>query len=106
MKKIIALLSVSTVAVFLCSGSGDLSAQEKKKPATSSKTGTIELVESKDGKYRFSVRNSEGKYLAGSPVGHETEKEAREAAEELRSVIANAKYVSKKAETKKDKGDK
>jgi uncharacterized protein YegP (UPF0339 family) len=95
MKKIIGLVSVAAVALFLSSGSGELLAQGKKSAA---KTGTIELVESRDGKFRFSVRDSEGKYLAGSPVGHATEKEAREAAESLRTVIATAKFVSKKSE--------
>ena len=65
---------------------------------SSAKAGTIELVESKDGKFRFSVRDADGKYLAGSPVGHATEKEAKEAAEKLREVIVTAKYVSKKSE--------
>ncbi|MFT3879427.1 MAG: hypothetical protein QM703_07185 [Gemmatales bacterium] len=103
MKKIIGLLSVGAVAIFLTSGSGEALAQGKK----SSKQGTIELVESKDGKFRFSVRDGDGKYLAGSPVGHATEKEAREAAEALKTVIATAKYVSKKSdnmESEKGKG--
>lgn len=95
MKKL-ALLAAAVAALYLFSGNLELSAQGKK---GSTKQGTIELVESRDGKYRFSVRDSEGKYLAGSPVGHATEKEAREAAEELRSVIATAKFVSKKSDS-------
>lgn len=101
MKKFVAAMALSTLLV--TSGYVSLIAQGKKSgdKSASGKTGTIELVESKDGKYRITIRNGEGKYLAGSPVGHETEKEAREVAEELRSVIANAKFVSKKAD--KDK---
>ncbi len=101
MKKLVAALTLS--ALMVTSGYVGLIAQGKKsgEKSSSSKSGTIELVESKDGKYRITIRNGEGKYLAGSPVGHETEKEAREVAEELRSVIANAKFVSKKAD--KDK---
>ncbi|MFT3880682.1 MAG: hypothetical protein QM703_13585 [Gemmatales bacterium] len=102
MKKIIGLLTVAAVTLFLTSGSAELLAQGKK----SSKQGTIELVESKDGKYRFSVRDGDGKYLAGSPVGHATEKEAREAAESLRTVIATAKFVSKKSDSEPEKKSK
>lgn len=103
MKKLIGLLSVAAFTIFLTSGSNELSAQNKKGSSTA-KQGSIELVESRDGKFRFSVRNGEGKYLAGSPVGHDTEKEAREAAEELKSVIATAKYVSKKSDSGSEKG--
>ncbi len=97
MKKLLSLLSITAVTAFLASGSAELSAQNKK--GSSTKQGTIELLESRDGKFRFSVRDSEGKYLGGSAVGHATEKEAREAAEELKAVIGTAKYVSKKADS-------
>ena len=50
----------------------------------------------------LTVRNADGKYVGGSAVGHATEKDAKEAAEELKSVIATATYVRKKApDTKK-----
>src|SRR5262245_42840747 len=95
------LVLVAAILAF----SGTVGAQGKKKPA---KAGTIELVESKDGKFRFTVRDAEGKYLGGSAVGHATEKEAKEAAEELKQVLPTATYVSvsKKSEDKKDKKDK
>lgn len=102
MKKLIALTGLAVVVMFLGSGSLELAAQGKK---GSSKQGTIELVESRDGKFRFSIRDADGKYLAGSPVGHATEKEAREAVEELKSVIGSARYVSKKSDSAdSDKG--
>lgn len=68
-------------------------------------TGTIEISEGKDGKFRFSVRNAEGKYLGGSgPVGFATEKDAHAAIEDLKKVLATAKIVTKKSDTKdKDK---
>ena len=75
-------------------------------PAKKGAKGTIELIESKDGKYRFSVRDADGKYVGGSAVGHATEKEAREAAEELKKVLATATYVSKKSEDSKKGKDK
>lgn len=99
MKQFCLVLALISAGLFVTTDSTE--AQGKKSPP--SKTGTIELIESKDGKYRFSVRDGEGKYLAGSPVGHDTEKEAREAAESLKTVIATAKFVSKKSSTDKDK---
>jgi hypothetical protein len=74
-----------------------------KKPA---KAGTVELIKSRDGKFRFSVRDADGKYLGGSAVGHATEKEAKEAVEELKRVLATATYVSKTTEDSKDSKDK
>lgn len=103
MKKLIGMLMITVVTVFMVSGSTDVSAQSKK---STTKNGTIELIHSKDGKYRFSVRDADGKYLAGSPVGHETEKEAREVVEELKKVLASANYVSKKTDSAKDAKDK
>lgn len=110
MKKF-ALMSVVVAGLYLFSGNLELSAQNKK--GTTSKQGTIELIESRDGKYRFSIRDSDGKYLGGTTVGHATEKEAREAVETLKTVLRDAKYVSKKSEhvesdkiKNKDKSDK
>jgi len=67
-------------------------------------TGTVEISEGKDSKFRFSVRNAEGKYLGGSgPVGFATEKDARAAIDDLKKVLATAKITMKKTEDKKDK---
>jgi hypothetical protein len=78
-------------------GTTDTFAQVKKAGGK----GTIELIQSKDGKFRFTVRDADGKYVGGSAVGHATEKEAKEAAEDLKKVIGTATYVSKKADDKK-----
>jgi hypothetical protein len=96
MQKLVAALFLMAAMVFLASGPADTLAQGKKTK------GTIELKEGKDGKFRFTVRDAEGKYLGGSAVGHATEKEAKEAAEELKKVIATATYVHIKG-TKKTK---
>jgi len=90
MKKLVGAMFLTVAIMFMASGVDTL-AQVKK-----GGKGTIELIESKDGKYRFTVRDADGKYMGGSSVGHETEKEAREAAEDLKKVIATATYVSKK----------
>src|SRR4051812_38515708 len=97
MKKLLAATFLTAAIMMLAQGNTSTFAQAKKAKA-STKTGTIELIESKDGKYRFSVRDAEGKYLGGSAVGHATEKEARAAAEDLKSVLATAVYVSKKSD--------
>src|SRR5262249_3714625 len=100
MKKLVGALFLTVAVVFLASGTPGTLAQGKK-----GGKGTIELIESKDGKFRFSVRDADNKYVGGSAGGHATEKEAKEAAEELKRVIATATYVRKKAEEpKKEKG--
>jgi hypothetical protein len=103
--------SFLVAAVLWLAGTADLAGQDRKRPptksggaATSAKAGTVEIIESRDGKFRFTVRDADGKYVGGSAVGHETEKEARDAVEELRKALAGARFVNKKAETdKKDK---
>ena len=98
MQKLVGAMFLAGAVMFMIAVPGDIRGQVKK-PGK----GTIELIESKDGKYRFSVRDADGKYVGGSAVGHATEKEAREAAEDLKKVIATATYVSKKSDAKKDK---
>jgi hypothetical protein len=98
MGKLVAAIVLTGAMVLLVSGT-DMHAQVKK-----GARGTIELIESRDGKFRFTVRDADGKYVGGSSVGHATEKEARGAAEELKKVIATATYVSKKSgDAKKSK---
>ena len=53
--------------------------------------GTVEIAEGKDGKFRFSVRNAEGKYLGGSgPVGFASQDDAKAAIDDLKKVLATA----------------
>jgi hypothetical protein len=94
MSKLVGAIVLTGAMVLLVSGPG-IHAQGKK-----GGRGTIELIESKDGKFRFTVRDADGKYVGGSSVGHATEKEAREAAETLKKVIATAAYHSKKKDSK------
>ena len=100
MRKLVGAMFLIVAIALVASGTAGTLAQGKK-----TGKGTIELVESKDGKFRFTVRDADGKYVGGSSVGHATEKEAREAAEDLKKVIATATYVTKKAgsKTSKDK---
>jgi hypothetical protein len=103
MKKLVGAMVVILAIALMASGTAGTLAQGKK--TGKGAKGTIELLEGKDGKFRFSVRDADGKYVGGSAVGHATEKEAREAAEDLKKVIATATYVSKKSgsKTSKDK---
>jgi uncharacterized protein YegP (UPF0339 family) len=59
------------------------------------KAGTIEVNKGKDGKFRYSVRNADGKFLAGS-TAYATEKEALKGIEELKDVLKTAKVTAKK----------
>lgn len=104
MKKMIGMLFLGG-AFALAAISGEVSAQDKKKvtPKTTVGGAVVELVESKDGKYRFTIRDADGKYIAGSAVGHATEAEAKAVVEELKTLIGSAKYVSKKSDASKEK---
>jgi hypothetical protein len=114
MKKLLGALFLTAAIIVMAPGTANIFAQAKKAAAKTSaieKAGTIELIESRDGKFRFSVRDADGKYVGGSAVGHATEKDAKEAAEVLKKVLATATYVSKKTdeaasddEPKKKKG--
>jgi len=77
--------------------------KDSKKGKDAKPAGVIEIAEGKDDKFRFFVRNSEGKLLAmSSPGGFATEKDAKEAIDDLKDVISSAKVTTKKP----DKSDK
>jgi len=109
MKKLVAcLLLVCAIAALNVTQRPLSVAQDVKKDAVKKDdkgaAGTIEISEGKDSKFRFSVRNAEGKYLGGSgPVGFATEKDARAAIDDLKKVLITAKITIKKDDTKKDK---
>jgi uncharacterized protein YegP (UPF0339 family) len=57
----------------------------------------IEVNEGKDGKFRFNVRNAEGKLLAQSgPTGFADEKTALKAIEDLKTALKTAKVMPTK----------
>lgn len=65
------------------------------------KAGVVEIAKGKDDKFRFFVRDAEGKLLAMSgPGGFATTKEAQAAIDDLKEVISKAKV------SVKDKDDK
>jgi hypothetical protein len=109
MRKMVFGFCALVVSLMLVQGTGpNVSAQAKKKVAAK---GVIEVAEGKDGKYRFFVRDGEGKLLAmSSPGGFATTKEANEAIDTLKEVISSAKVTNVKKDEKdakketKDKG--
>ena len=100
MRKYIAVVLLS--AAMLVAGTATnptVSAQAKKDKEKVGATagGHIEVGKGKDGKYRFSVRDADGKYLAGSGA-YATEKEIHDAIETFRKVVAGAKVTKKDGE--------
>jgi uncharacterized protein YegP (UPF0339 family) len=78
-------------------------AQENKdtKKAEPAGAAAIEIAEGKDGKFRFFVRDAEGKVLAmSSPSGFATAKDAQAAVDQLKAAVAKAKVSVAKPETK------
>lgn len=68
-----------------------------------SSSGVVEITEGKDGKFRFSVRDGDNKYVGGSgPIGFETKEAAAKAVQSLKDTLSNAKitFPAKKAENK------
>ncbi|MCC6421404.1 MAG: hypothetical protein IT429_24455 [Gemmataceae bacterium] len=69
--------------------------------------GVIEVGEGKDGKFRFFVRDGDGKLLAMSgPGGFASVKEAEAAVDRLKEVVSKAKVAILKKDSKKTKKDK
>lgn len=103
MRKVLgSLLVVLASLVAFQGGTKEAALAQGKKPAS---VGAIEIGEGKDGKFRFFVRNGEGKLLAmSSPTGFASAKDAQKAIEELKDVLAKAKVTM--AEKKKSAKDK
>lgn len=99
MRKLLGAMVLTAAILLVVSGTTSGQAQNRR---SATKAGTVELIESKDGKFRFSVRDGEGKYLGGSVVGHQTVKEAKEAVEDLKQVLATATYTSRGHDDAKD----
>jgi hypothetical protein len=77
--------------------------KDTKKPEPAA-AGVIEIKEGNDAKFRFFVRDGEGKLLAMSgPTGFASAKDAETAIDHLKTVVAKAKVHVLKTEEKKDK---
>ena len=78
---------------------------QDKKGGKKDVAGVIQISEGKDEKFRFFVRDGDDKLLAMSgPGGFATVKDAQEAIDELKAIVAKAKVVVlKKDKAKTDK---
>ena len=77
---------------------------KKDAPKTTAKAGVIEVNEGKDDKFRFVIRDADGKLLAMSgPTGFATREDAIKALETLKEALPTAKIAAPKKEEKKDK---
>jgi uncharacterized protein YegP (UPF0339 family) len=94
-KLLVGVMLVVCMVAFSAVTSPVAVAQVKKdKDKKGAKGGHIEIGEGKDGKFRYSVRNAEGKFLAGS-AAYATEAEAKKGIEELKEVLKTATVVHK-----------
>jgi len=106
---VVCVLMLGALAVLHVPTTPTLVAQDKKKDKDKGGAGTIEIHEGKDGKFRFTVRDAEGKFLANSGANNfATEKEAKEGVVHFQAAVAKAKVVTlpKDDKDKKDKKDK
>ena len=87
------LVSTSTISV--------APAQDKTKKDTkpSGKAGSVEVNEGKDGKFRFTVRDGDGKFLALSGV-FATKEEAMKGIDALKEVLPKATVKTAAKKTK------
>ena len=108
MTKLLSGALVAALVVGLAGVGGPAPAQDKKdkdakatKAAKTAKTATIEINEGKDGKYRFLVRDGDGKLLAMSgPSGFDTKDAAEKAVDALKAALPTAKMTVGKKDGK------
>jgi hypothetical protein len=98
-------MSFVLVAAFAVAGTVQHPVAEAQGGKKAAKGGVIEIGEGKDGKFRFFVRDGEGKLLAMSgPRGFASEKEARTAIATFKEVVRTAKVtIAEKKAKGKDK---
>lgn len=99
----LAVMAGGTVTLVTAQEKGKVAPQkkdDKKADKKAAKGGTIEINEGKDGKYRFTIRDADGKLLAMSgPSGFATKDDAEKALDTLKEVLPTAKIApGKKAE--------
>jgi len=102
MRRLLGLVATVALLAIVCAATNPTAMAQKDKDKKKGGPGTVEISEGKDGKFRLTIRDADGKFLALS-AAHATEKEARAAIDELRDALAKAKVVVKKAEKEKEK---
>lgn len=93
----------AAIAALVAAGGGLSSAPalQKEKDKKAEEVGTVEVFKAKDG-WRYRVKNTEGKSIAGGFVGHEKKEDAMKEVELLKATLAKGKVIEIKEE-KKDK---
>ena len=86
------LVSTSTMSVAPAQDKKD-TAKKDAKPAA--KAGTVEVKEGKDGKFRFTIRDADGDYLAGSGA-FEKKEDAVKGIDTLKEVLSKATVIQPK----------
>jgi uncharacterized protein YegP (UPF0339 family) len=75
------------------------------KPAAAK--GSLVVKPGKDDRFRIFIRNEDGKtIMMSSGNGFETEKEAKEAIDEIKAILKDAKVTTEKADPKEPSKDK
>lgn len=105
MSKLLSSVLAAALVAGLVTVGGTSPAQDKKKETKTTQPakggGVIEVNESKDGKFRFTVRDADGKYLGGSATGYATKDDAVKAVDALKAALASAKIEFGKKDDKK-----
>ncbi len=84
-----ALTGLSATALSVSTAQDKGTAKKTDKKAT----GTIDIGEGKDGKFRFFIHDADGKSLAMSNHGYETRADAVKAVGELKDIVAGATKI-------------
>jgi uncharacterized protein YegP (UPF0339 family) len=66
-------------------------------------TGTIEIGEAKNGKFYFTIRDADNKYICGSTPIYASKDDIKKAIESLKEVLESPKVVDVKKDEKKEK---
>lgn len=102
MKKILACLLLAGGIGAIALPEAFVSAQPAKKGTTAAKQATIILGETAKGKWYFTIRDADDKYLAGCTPVHASEKDAKASVENLKKALENFKYELKKGDDKEE----
>jgi hypothetical protein len=100
----ISLVSLPATLSMAQDAKKDAKKDDKKDPKKDSKksTGTIEIGETAKGKFYFTIRGTDGKYLAGATPIFASKEDALKAVEKLKAALENPTTVDKKGEDDKD----
>ena len=56
-------------------------------------TGTIQITEGKDGKFRYKLVDSDNKFIFGALTGYETKEDAAKGVQNMKDVLSTAKIT-------------